>query len=315
MKTMKVIDWDQVHKLADYPRLVEALTGMYREGCDAMDRMIMRQPDKDGVASDFLMQPAWIRGRAFGIKIANVFPSNERKGLPTIVGSYLLFDGNTGEPLAYIDGTAETFVKTAANSAVASKLLAREDAAVMLMLGAGRLAPYLIGAHSAVRPIKRVMIWNRTAAKAHAIAERLARPGYQVTAVADPAAAAREADLISCATFAPEPILNGAWLKPGVHVDLVGSHRADLRESDDEVMRRGGRLYVDARFSTVTISGDVIEPLKSGALAERDIADLFELAQGKQPGRRGRDDITVFKSGGGGHEDLAAALMLYRLAG
>ena len=312
---MKFIDWDQVHALLDYPALVESLTEMYRDGCDAMDRMLMSQPTVDGDAGDFLMQPAWMRGRHFGIKIANVFPGNEARGMPTIMGTYLLFDGNTGEPLACIDGTAETLVKTAANSATASNLLARADSAVMLMMGAGRLAPYLIAAHSVIRSIGRVLIWNRTPAKAAALAERLDRPGYAVSATADPAAAAGEADIISCATFAPEPILQGAWLKPGAHVDLEGSYRPDLRESNDEVMPRAGRLYVDARFSTVAESGDVIAPLASGALREDDITDLFELASGTKAGRRSDDDITVFKSGGGGHEDLAAARLLYKLAG
>ncbi|MFO0996443.1 MAG: ornithine cyclodeaminase family protein [Alphaproteobacteria bacterium] len=308
---MKFIDWNTVHALADYASLVDALANMYASGCDAMDRLIMSQPTKDGDEGDFLMQPAWLRGRAFGIKIANVFPGNEARGKPSIMGVYVLFDGNTGEPLAVIDGTAETLVKTASNSAVASRFLARSDAETMLMMGAGNLAPHLIKAHAAVRPIRQVMIWNRTKAKAEQLAASLSRPGFVVDAVADPAAAAGRADLVCCATYAGEPILRGAWLKPGAHVDLVGSYRPDLRESDDEVMRRAGRLYVDARFSTVEISGDVIEPLKRGVLTEDRITDLFQLAQGKRPGRANQSEITVFKSGGGGHEDLATALMLY----
>jgi alanine dehydrogenase len=308
---MRFIDWDGVHKLADYPSLVGALASMYAGGCDAMDRLLMSQPTKDGDEGDFLMQPAWMRGRGFGIKIANVFPGNEARGKPSIIGVYLLFDGNTGEPLAVIDGTAETLVKTASNSAVATTFLARDNTETMLMMGAGNLAPYLIAAHASVRPIRRVMIWNRTKAKAESLAARLSKPGFVVEAVTDPAAAAARADLVSCATYAAEPILKGAWLKPGTHVDLVGSYRPDLRESDDDVIRRAGRLYVDARFSTVEIAGDVIEPLKSGVLSKDNITDLFELAQGKRPGRATAEEITVFKSGGGGHEDLAAALMLY----
>lgn len=313
---MKIIDWDGVHRLADYASLVEAIHAMYRSGCDAMDRMIMSQPTKDGDQGDFLMQPAWIRGKAFGIKLANVFPGNEARGKPSIMGTYLLFDGNTGEPLAMIDGTAETLVKTACNSAVASKLLARDGAEDMLMMGAGNLAPHLIGAHKASVPsLKRVMIWNRTKAKAEALASRLSRPGFLVEAVDDPAKAAGQADLVCCATYATEPILKGAWLKPGAHVDLVGGYRPDFRESDDEVIRRAGRMYVDARFSTVEIAGDVIEAWKRGLIKKDDITDLFELAQGKRPGRTSSAEITVFKSGGGGHEDLATALMLYERAG
>jgi alanine dehydrogenase len=312
---MRFIDWDEVHRFADYPSVVDAIARMYASGCDAMDRMIMCQPTADGDEGDFLMQPAWIRGRAFGIKIANVFPANEKRGKPSILGVYVLFDGNSGELLACIDGPAETMIKTSCNSAVASRLLARANAKTMLMMGAGKLAPYLIAAHASVRPIRRVFIWNRTPDKARALAERLNRPGFEVRATTDAAAAAAEADLISCATYAAEPILLGKWLKPGAHVDLVGSYRPDLRESDDEVIRRAGRLYVDARFSTVEIAGDVTEPLKRGIIRTADIIDLFELAQGMRPGRTGDSDITVFKSGGGGHEDLATALMLYERAG
>jgi len=261
------------------------------------------------------MQPAWMRGKAFGIKIANVFPANEKRGMPSILGVYVLFDGNTGELLACIDGPAETMIKTACNSAVASRLLARDKAETMLMMGAGKLAPYLIAAHASVRPIRRVLIWNRTAEKAKALAAKLSRPGFEVSAVSDAAKAAGEADLVSCATYAAEPILQGKWLKPGAHVDLVGGYRPDLRESDDEVIRRAGRLFVDARFSTVEIAGDVTEPLKRNLIGLDDITDLFELAQKKRPGRRNDSDITVFKSGGGGHEDLATALMVYERAG
>src|SRR5271167_1936658 len=308
---MRFIDWDEVHRLADYPSVVDAIARMYAAGCDAMDRMIMTQPTSDGADGDFLMQPAWMRGRAFGIKIANVFPSNELRGMPSILGVYVLFDGNTGELLACIDGPAETMIKTASNSAVASRLLARHNAEVMFMMGAGKLAPYLIAAHASVRPIRRVMIWNRTAEKAQNLARHLNKPNLTVQAVTDRAAAAAESDLICCATYAAEPILKGAWLKPGSHVDLVGSHRPDLRESDDDVVRRAGRLFVDARFSTIDISGDVIEPIKHNILQTNDVTDLFELAQGMRPGRTNADEITVFKSGGGGHEDLATAIMLY----
>lgn len=312
---MRIIEAKDVFRLADFPSLIGGLTDMYKAGCDAMDRMLLSQPTTEGDRGDFLLQPAWIKGQAFGVKIANIFPGNETRGKPSIMGTYVLFDGNTGEPLACIDGTAETLVKTAANSAVASKLLAKKDAATMLMIGAGNLAPYLIAAHASVRPIKRVLIWNRTASKAKELAARLDKPGFEVRPAADPADAAAQADLICCATYATEPVIRGDWIKPGAHVDLVGSYRPDLRESDDALIRRAGRMFVDARFSTVEISGDVIEPLKRGVLKQDAITDLFELTQGKRPGRASDDEITVFKSGGGGHEDLATAMILFKRSG
>ena len=134
----------------------------------------------------------------------------------------------------------------------------------MLMMGAGELAPHLIKAHASIRPIRQVLIWNRSPEKAKVLAARLNRPGFKVEAVSDPAEAAFRADLVSCATYAAQPILKGEWLKAGTHVDLVGSYRPDLREADDDVVRRAGRIFVDERSSTVGVSGDVIEPLDKG---------------------------------------------------
>lgn len=135
---MKFLDREAVHRLADYPSVIDAIAAVYASGCDAVDRMILSQPTVDGDQGDFLMQPAWLRGRAFGIKIANVFPGNQKRGLPSILGVYVLFDGNTGEMLGCIDGPAETMLKTACNSAVASRFLARPDASTMLMMEIGR---------------------------------------------------------------------------------------------------------------------------------------------------------------------------------
>lgn len=308
---MKFLDREAVHRLADYPAVIDSIAAIYATGCDAVDRMILSQPTLDGDQGDFLLQPAWLRGRAFGVKIANVFPGNEKRGFPSILGVYVLFDGNTGEVIGCIDGPAETNLKTACNSAVASRILARPDTSTMLMMGAGELAPYLIAAHASVRPIRHVLIWNRTFEKAEVLAARMNKPGFLVEAMTDPAEAAGRADLVSCATYSPEPILKGEWLKAGTHVDLVGSYRPDLRESDDEVIRKAGRLFVDERSSTVGISGDAIEPLRKGLLQPGDIVDLFELAQGRSPGRRTQDEVIVFKSGGGGHEDLATAMFLF----
>ncbi|MEZ5924222.1 MAG: ornithine cyclodeaminase family protein [Hyphomicrobiaceae bacterium] len=311
---MFVIDRETVNAIADYRQLVAALTDMYRTGVDALERTILTQPAPKGGENDCLIQTAWMRDKAFGMKIANVFPDNLSKGIPSVVGLYVLFSGTTGEPMATIDGVAETFFKTASNSAVASDLLARKDSRVLAMFGAGKLAPHLVKAHAAVRPIERVLIWNRTHANAETLAAELKAVGLSASATADPATAASEADIVSAATFATEPIVKGAWLKPGAHVDLVGGYTPAYREADGEVVKRSGRLYVDSRQSTVGVCGDVIGPVSEGVLAEAKIADLFELAQGKAEGRRGPDDITVFKSGGGGHEDLAAALALYAAA-
>jgi alanine dehydrogenase len=313
---MIYLDWDKVHRYADFKVLVDAILEMFAVGCECIDRLTLSQPTLSGSPADCLIQPGWMAGKAFGVKIANVFYENSSRGLPTVMGSYLLFDGNTGSPLAYIDGLSETFVKTAANSAAASKVLSRPESETLLMIGAGKLAPYLIKAHVAVRPIRKVMIANRTRANAETLAASLKREGMDAVVVDDVARAAPEADIISCATYSAEPVLKGEWISQGCHVDLVGGYRPDQREADDDVVIKGGRrIIVDARQTTVDVAGDVIQPLTNGILRREDVVDMFEVVQGRRHGRTAQEEITVFKSGGGGHEDLAVALSLFRQAG
>jgi ornithine cyclodeaminase len=305
---MRIVNAEETHRLLDYPSLVEALRELFRRGVDQTQRHVLSQPLADGRQNDWLLLPAWQYGRHLGIKLVSVFPENAARGVDSIQGLYLLFDGESGLPLAVIDGAAITLRKTAANSALAATYLARQDAATMVMVGAGALGPHLVRAHCAVRPtIRRVRIWNRTAARAEAAAAELGSElGIDVAAIADLEPALRDADVISCATMATEPIIRGAWLKPGAHVDLVGGFREEMREADDEAIRRA-RIFVDARFTAAAHTGDIFQPLASGLISDADITDTFELARGTKPGRQSADEITLFKSGGGGHEDLGTA--------
>lgn len=306
---MRFADFETTIRLLDFPGLVEALRDTYKRGVDTYDRRLLVEPLANGEQNDWLLQPAWQYGRNFGIKLVSIFPGNEAKGVNTILGAYVLFDGATGLPQLVIDGVGITFRKTAANSALAADYLARKDAKTLLMIGAGALAPHLIEAHSAVRKFERVLIWNRTHAKAEAIAKKIDKPGYRATAMKDLEAAVGEADVISAATFATEPLIKGAWLKPGTHVDLVGGYRPDLRESDDEAVKRS-RVFVDWRPSTIEICGDICQPIASGLTSDGAITDTFQLARGEKPARQNATEITLFKSGGGGHEDLGTAQYL-----
>jgi alanine dehydrogenase len=303
---MHVVSAEEVHRLLDYPSLVEALRELFRRGVDKVETHHLVEPLPAGKQNDWLLLPAWQFGRHHGIKLVSVYPGNEAKGIASVQGLYLLFDGADGLPLACIDGAALTLRKTAANSALAATYLARADAATLLMVGAGALAPHLAQAHAAVRPIRRVLVWNRTLAKAEAMAGALALPGVATEAVGDLEAAVGAADIVSAATMAREPLICGRWLKPGQHVDLVGGYRDDMREADDEAIRRS-RIFVDARFTAAHHAGDITQPLKSGLIREADITDSFQLARGERPGRVRDDEITLFKSGGGGHEDLGTA--------
>ncbi len=316
MSGIRVIDAEAVHGALEYPSLVAALGEMYRVGCELNELLRLSLAGAGGTVSNFLMRPAWQRDRNIGIKLATVFPDNNAKGLPTVFGTYVLMDGATGAPLACIDGTLLTLYKTAANSALGATYLARDDAETMLMVGAGALAPHLIEAHAAVRPIRRVRVWNRTPARAEALATGRAWPAHlAVSAVGDLEGAAREADVISCATMTVEPLIRGAWLKPGAHLDLVGGYTPEMREADDEAVRRA-RVFVDTREGTLGEVGDIAAPIANGVIAEADLAaDLAQLVRGERDGRRGHDEITLFKNGGGGNQDLATAQYIVRRTG
>lgn len=303
---MRYVAADEVHRLLDYPALVEALRELFRRGCDRVERFALSEHLPDGRQNDWLMLPAWQFGRHQGIKLVSVYPENESKGIASVQGLYVLFDGTNGLPVLAVDGAAITLRKTAANSALAATYLARKDSKTLLMLGAGAMALPLIEAHCAVRPIRQVMIWNRTVARAEAVAQKVKLPGVSAIVVEDIERAVGAADIVSAATMSPTPLIEGRWLKPGHHIDLVGGFREEMREADDEAVRRS-RIFVDARFTAAAHAGDICQPLASGIIADSDITDTFELARGEKPGRRNDSEITLFKSGGGGHEDLGTA--------
>jgi len=261
-----------------------------------------------------LLMPAWREGADIGIKLVTVFPDNNRVGLPSIIGQYLLLDGRTGDPKAVIDGVQLTLRRTACASALAADYLARDDALRLLMVGAGALAPHLIRAHAAVRPIREVTIWNHHPEKARALATTLAVDGASVRAGDDLEACARDADIISCATLSAEPLIQGAWLAPGSHLDLVGAFRPDMRECDDAAVA-ASRVYVDTREGALVEGGDIAIPLANGTLSEAEVVgDLFDLTRGGVAGRGADEEITLFKSVGTALEDLAAAqLVMQRL--
>jgi len=309
---MHVIDGERAHALLDYPGLVEALRDLFRRGVDRIERTFLEQPLPGGESNNWLILPAWQFGRNFGAKLVSVFPGNSAKGKEAVLGLYALFDGDTGEPLAIIDGAALTARKTAANSALAATYLAREDTARMVMVGAGAMAPHLIMAHRAVRPIREVKVWNRSADRARQLAGDLKIEGVRIEATENLESAVRWADLVSCATMATKPLLKGAWLKPGTHLDLVGGFRPDMREADDEAVKRASRHYIDTRITTIGVSGDITDPIEAGLIDPAALIDTGELARGEKPGRIAREEITFFKSGGGGHEDLGTAQYLLR---
>jgi alanine dehydrogenase len=278
------------------------------------DKIVHMIPLPSGNEAKLLLMPAWTNSgeRLIGCKLVSVFPDNVKMGKPSVHGSYLLISGETGEPVAVMDGTELTAWRTAAASALAARYLARPDASHLLMVGAGVLSSHLVRAHRTVRPIARVTLWNRTRSRAVATAFALSASGIATEIADDLEPAMREADIVSCATLAETPLVRGAWLKKGAHVDLVGAFTPKMREADDATVRRAF-VYVDSRASAPKGSGDIAIPLKNKTLRLKDIrGDLFELCRGEAEGRRRRDEITLFKSTGVAIEDLAAARLVWR---
>ncbi|QPH56072.1 ornithine cyclodeaminase [Pontivivens ytuae] len=252
-----------------------------------------------------LSRAAWIDGLGAGVKSVTVLPGNPAQGRPSVQGAMLIFDDVTGAPKAVIDNALITRWKTAADSVLSARLLARKDARHLLIIGAGAVADSLIEAYPAVLPgIERITLWNRSPERAQALADR-----HDVGVAEDLAAAVADADIVATCTMAKEPVLEGRWLTPGTHVDLIGAFTKDMREADDAVLTRG-RLFVDARASTIGHIGELTIPMAAGVISEADVLGEFRDIVAGRAGRQTPDEITVFKNGGGAHLDLMTAQVI-----
>ncbi len=247
-------------------------------------------------ADVLLSRAAWIDGLGMAVKSVTVFPENT----PSVQGAMLLFNDKSGAVEAVIDSALVTRWKTVADSLLGAQILARPDARRLLVIGAGAVAEGLAEAYPVLFPGLEVEIWNRTAARAEALARRTG-----ARAVADLPQAVARADIISTATMAKTPVLRGAWLRAGQHLDLIGAFTAEMREADDAALQQA-RIFVDSRATTIDHIGELMIPLASGAITRADIlGDLYDLVQGAA-GRASPADITLFKNGGGAHLDLMA---------
>ena len=314
---MRIIGADDINRALTYPALIDAIAEAFRADVKVPVRhhhTIAARERSPGTAATLLLMPAWTESgeRFLGCKMVTVFPDNAKAGLPSVYGNYFLMSGETGAPLAIMDGRTLTAWRTGAASALAARHLAREDAAHLVMVGAGALAPHLVRAHAAVRPIRRVTLWNRTRSRAVSLAFGLAVGGVETEVTDDLEAAVREADIVSCATLSSEPLIRGAWLRKGTHVDLVGGFTPKMREADDQTVKRA-RVYVDTRAGAAKEAGDIVQPLKRGVIKQADIrGDLSELCRSKAKGRTSATQITLFKSVGTAIEDLAAAMLVWQ---
>ena len=276
--------------------LVQAMIAGHRlPRAEIADTLLYRGQDT------LLNRAAWIDGLGQLVKTATIFPGNPAHGKPTVNGGVCLYGDATGELEAVIDFHLVTKWKTAGDSLLSARQLARPDSRTILIVGAGTVARSMVDAYRSAFPQAQFTFWNRSPAGAGALA---AAAGG--TATTDLERAVRGADIIATATMSHEPLIQGDWLSPGTHLDLIGAYRPDMREADDDALTRA-RIFVDSRATTIGHIGELTDPIARGVISESDIvADFYDLAKGTYD-RRGPDEITLAKNGGGAHLDLMTA--------
>ena len=315
MDSIRHIDADFIEQNTHFPALIDAL----RAGFASKDILVPLRHHHDFPnphverESSMLLMPAWQPNNSAGVKVVVVSPENGKQDLPAIQGVYMLFDVKSGSPKALVDAKKLTTKRTASASVLAATYLARPTSRSLLVVGTGALAPELIQAYSSVFPLERILIWGRNLDKAQAVIDSLKDFPIDLAIAEDLEAAAKAADIISCATLSKTPLIKGKWLNEGQHLDLIGAYRPDMREADDDAILRGS-VFVDTMEGGQKESGDIVIPLQNGTLKKEDIkAELFGLCSETALGRTAEEEITIFKSVGHALEDLVAANYYYDL--
>jgi ornithine cyclodeaminase/alanine dehydrogenase-like protein (mu-crystallin family) len=288
----------------------QAMRAFSRGAADVPLRTVMALP---GGRNFFGVMPGYLDApRGLGAKILTVYPDNPQRGLSSHVGLVVLFDSETGMPLAVMDAAEITAIRTAAASAVATRALARPDASHLAILGTGEQAVTHLEAIAKVRTLRTVKVWGRTAEKAQCFAEEEgSRMSMKIEACKTAEAAVRGAHIVCTVTSSRDPVLCGAWISPGTHINLVGSSRLSAREADDDVVARS-RFFVDSRTSARAEAGELKHAIDAGLVTESHVlGEIGEVLSGSVSGRTGNSDVTVYKSLGIAAQDLAAAHVIY----
>jgi alanine dehydrogenase len=309
-----ILGEDLVRELLPMADCIDAMESAFRAaaGGDFIQplRIIAWQPDMRGAVASM---PAYLDG-VLGAKLITVFPQNRSEGLDSHQGLVALHEARNGRLLAIAHAGAITAIRTAAVSALATKLLANEDAGDLAIIGSGVQAEEHLRSITSVRRLRRVRVWSRTTAHAETFAKQHSTSTLPVLVCASVEDAVRGADIVCTVTAATEPVLLGRWLSPGAHINAVGSSVPPFRELDTEVVERS-RVYVDMRENVLRESDDLLVPIREGALAASDIAgELSEIVSGQCELRSNRDQVTLFKSVGMAIEDLAAVRVVYERA-
>lgn len=308
---MYVLDAKATRNALPFDRLLNAIEEGFRTDYFVPLRHHHCLANKDEEDATLLLMPAWWKEGLGGVKLVNVVPGNTARSRAAISASYLLFCRQTGEHLMLLDGNELTARRTAAASALAASKLARPDSRTLLIIGAGTIARNLPYAFRAILPIEKVLVHNRTVSRASKLVADLREDDIDAEVCGDAEDGVREADIISCATLAKTPILRGDWLESGTHIDLIVSFTPEMREADDEVIRKA-TVFIDTEHAIVEC-GDIAVPIAKGILTEHEIrSTLVRLCRDGVHRQRSRQDITLFKSVGSAIEDLAAASLAYK---
>lgn len=309
--TQKMLAYDDVVNHLNWSDAVDALRQGHLHPKAEIADLFLGPP-----TATLLNRAAYIDGLGYGVKAVTVMDQNAAKGLPTVQGAMMVYAQDTGELQAIIESRLVTEYKTAADSVWGASILARKNSQHLLIIGAGTVAASLVHAYSALFPdLEQITIWARRSEQAETLIDGLTNVTAKMSVAADLQAAVAQADIISSATMARDPILYGDWIRPGTHIDLIGAFKADMREADDALMSRG-LLFVDSRDTTLHHIGELMMPLASGAITEDDIlGDFYDLVRSETDARQSPDDITVFKNGGGAHLDLMIAAYIAKAAG
>ncbi|MBO0126057.1 ornithine cyclodeaminase family protein [Agrobacterium sp. OT33] len=314
---MLMINSQETAGLLPFDGLIKALASAFAEGCEMPVRHHHTIDVPDEAAATLLLMPAWHgsqrSSRYLGIKIVTVFPGNANRNLPGLTSTYMLYDAQTGIQLATLDGNVITGRRTVAASALAADYLARKNASRLLVLGAGRIASLIPDAYRAIRPLEQVAVWDIDRGNAERLAQTIEASGLAATVVDDLERAVAEADIVSAATLATTPLIRGAWLRPGTHVDLIGGFTPGMREADDEAISRAS-VFIDTE-EALHEAGDLVQPIEAGLFSEESVrSTLAGLCRADRFARSGDDEITLYKAVGTALADLAAATMVYEAA-
>lgn len=295
MKEVPFIRTEDVAGRLSWTAIADAIAEAHRAAPPALGDLFLTQG-----TDTLLTRAAWVEGLGAGVKSVTVMPGNVELKRPSVQGAMLIF-GTDGAIEAVVDSEVVTYWKTAADSLLGARLLARPNSRRLLVVGAGAVAGSLVEAYRSGFPGIDAAVWNRNGERARALADD---SGIEVAT--DLPIAVDEADIIATATMARDPVLLGKWLRPGQHVDLVGAFRADMREADDAALRRA-EIFVDSRETTIDHIGELKDPIARGVITRADVrGDLRDLIAG-DAGRSGPEAITLYKNGGGAHLDLMTA--------